>query len=95
VSFRATGTSVGTASSGGSDAENLRAVLREELVRRSHSPVGPVFRTVLSPFAVLVGLRSFQFARYASSTLAAAGVVPAVVVVTGASFSLLDFLHWT
>jgi hypothetical protein len=42
-----------------------------------------------------VGLQSFQFAPYASSILAAAGVVPAGVVVTGASFPLLDFPDWT
>jgi hypothetical protein len=50
------------ASSDGSDAEILRAIVREELVRTSDSLVGAVFWTVLSLFAVLVGVRSFQFA---------------------------------
>ena len=82
------------APSDGLDEEELRTVVREELVRTSRSLVGTVFWTLLSLFVVLVGLQSFQLALYASSTLAVVGFVLGGTVVTGASLYLLYLLHW-
>jgi hypothetical protein len=73
--------------------DRLRTIVREELLRTTRSLVGTVLWTVLSLFAVLVGLQSLQFAWLASSALAVVGFGLAGVFVTGASIYLLYALH--
>ena len=74
--------------------ERVRAIVREEVTRTARTLVGTAFWTLLSVFAVLVGIQLFQFALYAGSAAAAAGFALAGAVVTGSSLYLLYLTHW-
>ena len=74
--------------------ERIRAIVREEVSRTARTLAGTVLWTLLSIFAVLVGIQLFQFALYAASAAAAAGFVLAGSVVTGSSLYLLYLTHW-
>jgi hypothetical protein len=74
--------------------EKVRAIVRDELIGTSRTLTGTVFWTILSLFAVLVGLQLFQLALYATSILAIVGFVLAGTLVTGSSLYLLYLLHW-
>lgn len=82
------------APSDGLSEEQVRAIVREEIIGTSRTLLGTVFWTVLSLFAVLVGLQLFQLALYTPSILAIVGFILAGTLVTGASLYLLYLLHW-
>jgi hypothetical protein len=82
------------APSNGLSEENVRAIVRKELIGTSRTLLGTVFWTILSLFAVLVGLQLFQLALFTSSILAIGGFILAGTLVTGASLYLLYLLHW-
>jgi uncharacterized membrane protein YcjF (UPF0283 family) len=73
--------------------DDVRTVVREELLRTTRSLLGTVVWTLLSLFAVLVGLQSVQLALSASSTAATVGFLVGGTVVLGASSYLLDLLY--
>jgi len=74
--------------------QQVRAIVRDELVRTSRTLLGTVLWTALSVLAVLVGLQLFQFARSTSSMLGVAGFALGGTFVLGASLYLLYLLHW-
>ncbi|SIR98674.1 hypothetical protein SAMN05421858_4999 [Haladaptatus litoreus] len=80
--------------SDGLSEEKIRAIVRDELIGTSRTLIGTILWTILSIFAVLVGLQLFQLALYTSSILAMAGCLLAGTLVTGASLYLLYLLHW-
>lgn len=74
--------------------ENVRAIVREEIIGTSRTLIGTIFWTMLSVFAVLVGLQLFQLALLTPSPLAIAGFVLAGTFVLISSLYLLYLLHW-
>ena len=74
--------------------ENVRAIVRDELIGTSRTLIGTIFWTTLAVFAVLVGFQLFQLAFTTSSVLALVGFILAGVLVLGASLYLLYLLHW-
>ena len=74
--------------------EKIRAIVRDELIGTSRTLIGTVFWTILSVFAFLVGLQSFQLALYTPSLVASVGFVLMGVFVVVASLYLLYLLHW-
>jgi hypothetical protein len=74
--------------------EQIRAIVRDELIGTSRTLIETIFWTFLSVFAVLVGLQLFQLAFSTSSVLALVGFLLAGVLVLGASLYLLYLLHW-
>ena len=73
--------------------ENVRAIVRDELIRTSRTLIGTIFWTILSVFTVLVGLQLLQLAFFTLSVLGLVGFLLAGVVVLGASLYLLYLLH--
>jgi hypothetical protein len=78
----------------GLSEETVRAIVRDELIGTTRTLLGTVFWTVLSLFAVLVGLQLFQIAVYTLSSPAAVGFALAGGLVTTASLYLLYLLHY-
>ncbi|WP_336338387.1 hypothetical protein [Haloarcula brevis] len=72
----------------------VRSIVREEIAGTARSLLGTVVWTVLSLFAVLVGLQLVQLALYTASVAVAIGFALVGTVVLGASLYLLYLLHW-
>jgi hypothetical protein len=75
------------------DEATVRAIARDEFVRTSRTVVGRVCWTLLSAFAVLVGLQLFQFALYAVSVPVMVAFALVGALVTGSGLYLL-YLLW-
>ena len=75
------------------DEATVRAIARDEFVRTSRTVVGRVSWTLLSAFAVLVGLQLLQLALYTVSVPAMVAFVLVGALVTGSGLSLL-YLLW-
>jgi hypothetical protein len=73
--------------------QKVRSIVREELIGTTRTVLGTVFWTLLSLFAILVGLQLFQLALSTFSIVATAGLVLAGTLVIGASLYLLYLLH--
>lgn len=74
--------------------EQIRTIVREELLGTSRTVLGLICWTLLSVVAVLVGLQLLQMALYTVT-------IPGMIVlglggalITGASLYLLYSLHW-
>ena len=74
--------------------DRIRAVVRDELVGAGWSLIGTVCWSILSAFAVLVGLQLIQLAFFTPSLLVAAGFLAGGSFVIAASVYLLYLLHW-
>lgn len=74
--------------------ENVRAIVRDEVIVTSRTLIGTIFWTILSVVAVLVGLQLFQLALSTPSPLAIAGFVLVGTLVLASSLYLLYLLHW-
>jgi hypothetical protein len=74
--------------------ENVRAIVREEIIGTSRTLIGTIFWTIVSVFAVLVGLQLFQLALSTPSPLAITGFVLVGTFVLISSLYLLYLLHW-
>jgi len=74
------------------DESTVRAIARDEFVRTSRSLLGRVCWTLLSAFAILVGLQLLQLALYTVSVPAMVGFVLVGALVTGSALYLLALL---
>jgi hypothetical protein len=74
--------------------DRIRAIVRDELVGAGWSLIGTVFWSILSLFAILVGLQLLQLVFYTSSELAAIGFLMSGALIIAASLYLLYVLHW-
>jgi hypothetical protein len=74
--------------------ENIREIVRDEIIDTSRTLVGTILWTILSAFAVLVGLQLFQLALSTSSVILVTGGVLAGTLVLASSLYLLYLLHW-
>ena len=74
------------------DESTVRAIARDEFVRTSRSLLGRVCWTLLSAFAILVGLQLLQPALYTVSVPAMVGFVLVGALVTGSALYLLALL---
>ncbi|MXR19787.1 hypothetical protein [Halobacterium bonnevillei] len=78
----------------GLSEREVRAIVRDELIGTSRTVLETALWTILSLFAILVGLQLVQLALYAPSILFGVGFVLAGGGVTGAGLYLLYLLHW-
>jgi hypothetical protein len=74
--------------------DRIRAIVRDELLGAGRSVIGTVCWSILSLFAILVGLQLIQLVLYTSSGLAAIGFLAGGVLIIAASLYLLYVLHW-
>lgn len=74
--------------------DRIRAIVRDELVGAGWSLIGSILWSVLSVFALLVGLQLLQLSFFTISPLAAAGFLAGGTFVIAASLYLLYLLHW-
>ena len=73
---------------------DVRRVVRDEMSGSGRDVLSPVFWTVVSAFAVLVGLQAVQIGLYTTGPAAVAFAAVGILV-TGASSYLLYLLHWS
>ncbi len=79
--------------SDGLSEQQVRSIVREELIGTTRTLLGTVFWTLLSIVAILVGLQSFQLALYTAPIIATVGFILAGTLVIGASLYLLYVLY--